>query len=41
MIHEVEENKDYAVLISTNAGTWRYAIGDTIRFTDKSKNEII
>lgn len=41
MIHEVEENKDYALLISTNAGTWRYAIGDTVRFIDKSRNEII
>ena len=41
MIHEVEENKDYAILISTNAGTWRYAIGDTVRFIDKSRNEII
>lgn len=41
MIHEVEENKDYAILISTNAGAWRYAIGDTVRFTDKEKNEII
>jgi hypothetical protein len=41
MIHEVEENKDYAILISTNAGTWRYAIGDTVRFIDKTRNEII
>ncbi len=41
MIHEVEENKDYAILISTNAGTWRYAIGDTVRFIDKSRSEII
>ncbi len=41
MIHEVEENRDYAILISTNAGAWRYAIGDTIRFTDKERNEII
>ena len=24
MIHEVELNKNYALLISTNAGTWRY-----------------
>ena len=30
MIHEVEENKNYAIFISTNAGTWRYLIGDTI-----------
>ena len=41
MIHEVEEGKDYAILISTNAGAWRYLIGDTIRFVDLEKNEII
>ncbi len=41
MIHEVEEGKDYALLISTNAGTWRYMIGDTVRFTDKEKCEIV
>jgi GH3 auxin-responsive promoter len=41
MIHEIEEHKDYAILISTNAGTWRYAIGDTIKLVDKEKNEII
>jgi len=41
MIHEIEENRDYAILISTNAGTWRYAIGDTVRLIDKEKSEII
>lgn len=41
MIHEVEEGKDYAILISTNAGTWRYLIGDTVRFVDIDKSEII
>jgi hypothetical protein len=41
MIHEVEEGKDYALLISTTAGTWRYLIGDTIRFVDREKCEII
>lgn len=41
MIHEIEENKDYAILISTNAGAWRYAIGDTVKLVDKEKNEII
>jgi hypothetical protein len=41
MIHEIEEDKDYAILISTNAGTWRYAIGDTIRLVDKERSEII
>lgn len=32
-LDEVELNKNYALLISTNAGLWRYKIGDTIRFT--------
>jgi hypothetical protein len=41
MIHEVEKNKNYAILISTNAGTWRYLIGDTIQFVDVEKYEII
>ena len=30
---QVELNKQYAVVISSNAGLWRYKIGDTIRFT--------
>ncbi|PZR04533.1 MAG: GH3 auxin-responsive promoter, partial [Flavobacterium psychrophilum] len=41
MIHEVEEGKDYAILISTTAGAWRYLIGDTVRFVDKERCEII
>ena len=41
MIHEVEEDKDYALLISTNAGAWRYLIGDTVRFVNKENAEII
>ena len=41
MIHEVEEGKDYALLISTTAGAWRYLIGDTVRFVDKDSAEII
>lgn len=32
-IDEVELYKNYALIISTNAGLWRYQIGDTIRFT--------
>lgn len=32
-ISEVELDKNYAVVISTNAGLWRYKIGDTIKFT--------
>lgn len=30
---EVEVNKNYAIIITTNSGLWRYLIGDTIRFT--------
>ncbi len=40
-IGDVEEGVDYAMLMSTNAGAWRYLIGDTTRFVDKSKSEII
>ena len=32
-LNEVELNKNYAVVITTNSGLWRYLIGDTIRFT--------
>ncbi|WP_034256639.1 GH3 auxin-responsive promoter family protein [Adhaeribacter aquaticus] len=32
-LDEVELNKNYALVISTNAGLWRYKIGDTIKFT--------
>lgn len=41
MVHEVEEGKDYALLISTNAGAWRYLIGDTVRFVNKEKCEVV
>ena len=41
MIHEVEEGKEYALLISTNAGAWRYLIGDTVRFVNKERNEVV
>ncbi|HRN73042.1 MAG TPA: GH3 auxin-responsive promoter family protein [Ginsengibacter sp.] len=41
LIPEVKPNQDYALLISTNAGTWRYLIGDTIQFVDIEKSEII
>lgn len=39
-LSEVEEGKDYALLISTCAGAWRYMIGDTVRFTDAARGEI-
>ncbi|MCH4823616.1 GH3 auxin-responsive promoter family protein [Gramella lutea] len=40
MLEDVEEEVDYVILISTVSGAWRYLIGDTIKFTDKAKNEI-
>ncbi len=33
---EVELDKNYAMVISTNAGLWRYMIGDTVKFTSKN-----
>ncbi|MFP4289700.1 MAG: GH3 auxin-responsive promoter family protein [Bacteroidales bacterium] len=32
-LEQVETNTNYALVISTNAGLWRYLIGDTIQFT--------
>jgi hypothetical protein len=32
-LNQVELNKNYALVITTNSGLWRYLIGDTIRFT--------
>ena len=32
-LSQVEVDKNYAVVISTNSGLWRYKIGDTIKFT--------
>src|SRR5690606_26121439 len=37
---EVELHKNYALIISTNAGLWRYKIGDTIKFTSLSPYRI-
>jgi hypothetical protein len=35
-LEDVELNKNYALVISTNAGLWRYIIGDTVQFTGKT-----
>ena len=39
-LSQVELNKNYAIIISTNAGLWRYKIGDTVRFTSISPYRI-
>ena len=41
MIDEVEQGVEYALLMSTNAGTWRYLIGDVIKFISKQDSEIV
>lgn len=40
-LHEVEVGKNYAMVISTNGGLWRYLIGDTVRFTQKDPYKIL
>lgn len=39
-IGDVEVGKNYAMVISTNSGLWRYLIGDTITFTSKTPHKI-
>jgi len=39
-LSEVEIDKNYAIIITTNAGLWRYQIGDTVRFTSTSPYKI-
>tara|TARA_R110000796_G_scaffold63834_1_gene147616 strand:+ start:166 stop:1680 length:1515 start_codon:yes stop_codon:yes gene_type:complete len=39
-LSDVELNTNYAVLITTNAGLWRYKIGDTIKFVSLSPHRI-
>ncbi|MEA2041039.1 MAG: GH3 auxin-responsive promoter family protein [Bacteroidota bacterium] len=39
-INDVELEKNYAMVISTNGGLWRYLIGDTVKFTSKYPHRI-
>ncbi|WP_185876754.1 GH3 auxin-responsive promoter family protein [Blattabacterium cuenoti] len=39
-IDKVELNKNYAIVVSTNAGLWRYIVGDTVKFTSLSPYRI-
>lgn len=41
LIDEVEEGKEYAILLSTCAGAWRYLIGDVIKFVSIEDSEIV
>lgn len=40
-LNEVNDHTDYAIILSTCAGAWRYLIGDTIRFTDLEQYDLI
>ncbi len=39
-LEEVEKGKNYALIITTNGGLWRYMIGDTVVFTNLSPYRI-
>jgi len=39
-LDQVEIGKNYAMIITTNAGLWRYKIGDTVKFTSTSPHRI-
>jgi hypothetical protein len=39
-LSDVELNKNYALVISTNGGLWRYIVGDKVRFTSLSPFKI-
>nr|WP_320057177.1 GH3 auxin-responsive promoter family protein [uncultured Bacteroides sp.] len=40
-LEEVELNKNYALVISTSCGLWRYMIGDTVKFTNNRPYKFI
>jgi len=39
-LSEVELNKNYALVITSNGGLWRYLIGDTVKFTSLNPHRI-
>ena len=39
-LEDVEVDTNYAIIITTNAGLWRYKVGDTVRFTSVSPYRI-
>lgn len=40
-IEEIELNKDYAMVLTTNSGLWAYAIGDVVRFISKNPYRVL
>jgi hypothetical protein len=40
-LKDIELNKDYALILTTNSGLWAYSIGDVVRFTGKNPHRIV
>ncbi len=40
-LKDVELNKDYALILTTNSGLWAYSIGDVVRFISKNPHRIL
>lgn len=40
-LKDVELNKDYALILTTNSGLWGYSIGDVVRFISKNPHRIM
>jgi phenylacetate-coenzyme A ligase PaaK-like adenylate-forming protein len=40
-LEEVELDKNYALILNTNAGLWGYSIGDTVKFVSKNPYKIL
>lgn len=40
-IEEVELNRNYAVILNSNAGLWGYSIGDTVKFVSKNPYRVV
>lgn len=40
-LKEIELNKDYALILTTNSGLWAYSIGDVVRFISKSPHRVL
>jgi hypothetical protein len=41
LVDDVVEGKEYAILLSSCSGAWRYLIGDVIKFTSVEESEIV
>lgn len=40
-LKDIELNKDYAMILTTNSGLWAYSIGDVVRFISKNPHRVL